>query len=231
MAGERILIIEDELLIIQIYEKVLHESGYQTAAVQDGIDALTYVCDWKPDLIILDLMIPGLNGLEICRALRHMPGLQAIPILMVTANVHSADRVKGLEAGADDYLTKPFNIDELAARVRALLRRALYHTLAASTEPAVIKIDDHTLQARIGEQLIALTRIEHQLLSYLVRNEGTTCSSERLLRDVWGYAIDCAEPGLVRWHMINLRSKIEPDPQHPRYIHTIRSRGYIYRPS
>jgi DNA-binding response OmpR family regulator len=229
MVGERIMIVEEEVVVVHIYETILHQAGYRTIAVQDGRHALATAHEYQPDLIILDITMPGLHGLEICSALRRIPGLHAIPLVIVTAHAHTEDRVCGLEAGADDYLTKPFHSDELTARVRALLRRAAYRTLVPRRE--AITITDHTLWIMIGAHSIALTQMEHQLLSYLMRNEGTACSSEQLLREVWKYPPHCSDTGLVRWHMNKLRNKIEPDPQHPCYIHTIRSRGYVYKPS
>jgi DNA-binding response OmpR family regulator len=233
MSGERILVIEDEPDLVRIYEALLKEAGYRILAADNGQTGLALAYAECPDLILLDLMMPGIHGLEVCRALRRTPQTQTTPLIVVTACASESDTIAGLDAGADDYLVKPFKLDEVLARVRAQLRRAAQNRLAyRQTGPAIdVQINEHTLGACVNGRMITLTLCQHQLLSFLIHNQGIAFSSEQLLRRVWGYTPENADVGLVRWHMGKLRAKIEPDPQRPQIIQTIRNRGYIYQPN
>jgi len=200
---------------------VLRGEGFDTAVVGDGTRALPAVRDLRPDVVLLDLMLPGMNGIDVCRAIRTESG---VPIVMLTAKSDTVDIVLGLESGADDYVVKPFKPKELVARIRARVRRT-------ETEPAEqLSIGDVTIDVpahqvtRDGEQ-IALTPLEFDLLVALARKPRQVFTREVLLEQVWGYR-HAADTRLVNVHVQRLRSKVERDPEHPEVVLTVRGVGY-----
>lgn len=221
---KRILIVEDDVNLSAIVRENLIFEGFEVDAVSDGGAALARVHDFRPDLIVLDVMLPGLSGFDICRQLRRHA---TTPILMVSARGQKPDRIRGLNLGADDYITKPFELDELLARVHAILRRSrpTSYTLILGD----IRVDFVACVAWRGKAPIHLTHREFSLLKYLSERPGQVVSRDDLLRDVWEYP----DPGITRAvdHAVNrLRAKIEPDPQQPRYIHTAVGAGYLMTP-
>lgn len=221
---KRILIVEDDPNLLAMVRENLIFEGFDVDTESDGSAALSKARDFRPDLIVLDVMLPGMSGFEICTELRRHA---ATPILMVSARGQKPDRIRGLNLGADDYITKPFELDELLARVNAILRRSrpTSDTLALGT----VRIDFVARVAWRGKAPIHLTHREFLLLKYLAERPGQVVSRDDLLRDVWEYP----DPGITRAvdHAVNrLRSKIEPDPQQPRYIHTAVGSGYLMTP-
>ena len=220
----RILVVEDDLNLAAIIRENLVFEGFEVDAVTDGAMVVSRVKDFRPDLIVLDIMLPGTNGFEICTAVRRHA---ATPILMVSARSQKTDKVRGLNLGADDYITKPFEVDELLARINAILRRS-----RARTDLLVlgdVRVDFVSLSAWRGDEQIHLTHREFSLLKYLSERPGRVISRDDLLRDVWEYP----DPGITRAvdHAVNrLRTKIEPDPQQPQFIHTAVGLGYVLTP-
>lgn len=227
MSKQRILVVDDDKAIVKVVRSYLEQAGYEVRVAYDGSTALHSLRSEKPDLLVLDLMLPDRDGWEITRIIRGDASLGAVPIIMLTARVEDADKIVGLELGADDYITKPFNAREIVARVRALLRRAQF---AQSAPPAqlrmgqlVLDIDQRSLT--IGEKSVDLTRTEFTLLQLLMANPGHTFTRDELLEKSMGYAYE----GMGRTldtHMSNLRKKIEPDPSAPIYIQTVYGVGY-----
>jgi DNA-binding response OmpR family regulator len=225
----KILIIEDDADIAHILEIHLRDMGYGVTIVHDGTTGLEQAISNQYDLIILDLMLPGVDGLEICTRVRNNPGYT--PILMLTCKSSELDRVLGLEMGADDYLTKPFSIRELQARVKALFRRM--QALKTSTETdgtktirrGNISIDMEKREVTRDEESILLTAKEFDLLLHFTQHPGRVFSRSQLLASVWGYGYEGYEH-TVNSHINRLRSKIEIDPTQPRYILTVRGVGY-----
>lgn len=224
-----ILIVDDDVPVALTIERVLR-SEYGVRVAYSGSDALKIARRNSFDLIILDIMMPGPDGLEVCRELRNDPTLKDIPVLLLTARGRVEDKIIGLEAGADDYLTKPFDVRELLLRVRAILRRT---TPTAESETAGghlvvgdLKLDSQSYHMIIGDKAVLLTPVEFDLAYHLMSHPGDVFSSEQLLRDLWDYPSDTGSPDLVRMHVKNLRRKIEPDPQNPRYLITIPRHGY-----
>ena len=229
----RILVVDDEDLVLSVVRHSLRGEGYEVFAAADGRSALSLARRHLPDLIILDINMPGLNGLEVCRRLRQDPALEATPILFVTGRIAVKDRVEGLDQGGDDYLPKPFDIGELTARVRALLRRAEHAGRegseaegAASVLVGRLRLDLRSRQATVGRSTMALTPTEFDLLHHLMTHPDEVFSTEELLQQVWGYHPGTGDTSLVRWHVRNLRAKIERDPAHPRFIKTVPRHGY-----
>lgn len=223
--NETILIIEDEHKIAKLARDYLEQSGFQILLATDGKMGLTMARGEHPALIVLDLMLPGLDGLDVCRILRRESD---VPIIMLTARAEEADRLIGLELGADDYITKPFSPRELVARVRALLRRAkgnVYQPGVIRAGDLVIDIDAHRL-TRAGET-IHLTRFEFNLLQTLAQHPGQIYPRAQLLEKLHGVAFDGYDRS-VDAHIKNLRRKIETDPAEPRYILTIYGVGYKF---
>ncbi len=228
---KKILIVEDNRDLAHLLESHLRDLAFQVEVAFDGLAGLAKADSDNYDLIILDLMLPGLDGMEVCRRLRRKPSYK--PILMLTAKSSEMDRVVGLEIGADDYVTKPFSIKELLARVKAILRRVDELTAAAKEDrPAVIRagdliIDPTKRSARLGEQSVDLTAKEFDLLLHFARNPGKVYNRSQLLDSVWGYGHDGYEH-TVNSHINRLRAKIENDPAHPVYILTVWGVGYKF---
>jgi two-component system response regulator MtrA len=217
----RVLVVDDDPALAEMLTIVLRGEGFDTAVVGDGTRALPAVRELRPDVVLLDLMLPGMNGIDVCRAIRTESG---VPIVMLTAKTDTVDIVVGLESGADDYVVKPFKPKELIARIRARVRRT-------ETEPAEqLAIGDVTIDvpahqvARAGEP-IALTPLEFDLLVALARKPRQVFTREVLLEQVWGYR-HAADTRLVNVHVQRLRSKVERDPEHPEVVLTVRGVGY-----
>ena len=233
MPPASILVAEDQADIRELLVMNLKSAGYEVGAVADGAAALARQVEQPADLLVLDLMMPGLDGLEVTKALRARG--RSTPILMLTAKSTELDRVLGLELGADDYLTKPFSLAELLARVKALLRRAdlLRAAQAATSEPRVLKngaleILPAKRQARIADRPLDFTALEFDLLLHFASHPGHVFSRGQLLNAVWGYMHDGYEH-TVTTHINRLRAKLEADPERPELILTVRGAGYKMR--
>jgi two-component system alkaline phosphatase synthesis response regulator PhoP len=220
-----ILIVDDEARIVNLVRDYLKRAGFHVLSAHDGETALVIARREQPDLIVLDLMLPGVDGLDVCRRLRRESG---VPIIMLTARVEEADRIVGLELGADDYVTKPFSPGELVARVRATLRRASGQ-IGPSTiiRAGHVELDTAALTASIDDRPVDLTPTEFQLLATLTRQPGRIFSREQLLQAVHGVAFGGYDRS-VDSHIKNIRRKIEPNPREPRYIQTVYGVGYRF---
>lgn len=221
-AHARILVVDDDAALAEMLQLVLRQEGFDTDWCADGNGALAAFRANRPDLVLLDLMLPGRDGVEICRDIRAESG---VPIVMLTAKSDTTDVVAGLEAGADDYVAKPFKAKELLARIRTRLRR-----LTTDQDADLLRIGDLTISVE-GHSVkrdgvsIALTPLEFDLLLALARKPKQVFSRETLLEEVWGYR-HAADTRLVNVHVQRLRSKIEADPEHPRIVVTVRGIGY-----
>jgi two-component system response regulator MprA len=223
IATGRVLVIEDDAEITDALRRSLRHEGYQVRTAGDGVEALDAAAEFIPDLVVLDLGLPRLDGMEVCRQLRADGD---VPILILTARTETEDRVTGLDSGADDYLVKPFERQEFLARIRALLRRRPPRG-SASLAVGHLKLNPDTREVLRGEREIELTNREFELLEYLMRNERLVVSRESLLDDVWGYA-PFAETNTVDVFVSNLRRKLEAGGE-PRVLHTVRGAGYSLR--
>lgn len=232
----QILLVDDEQNLVWALRHSLSDEGHQVVTAYDGVEALAVARRHHPDLVILDIVMPRLDGLQVCRRLRRDPTLAAVPILFLTVRSAIEDRIKGLDEGGDDYLVKPFDLGEMKARVRALLRR-VRPTGEEGPESAdrgpllvvgTLALNLHTCQVHLGSETIHLTSTEFDLLHYLMIHPGEIFSSQQLLQQVWGYPPRTGNPGTVRWHIKNLRDKIEPDPADPVYICTVPGHGYMF---
>jgi two-component system, OmpR family, response regulator MtrA len=222
----RVLVIDDDTALSEMLGIVLRGEGFESAFVADGDKALAVFRDFKPDLVLLDLMLPGRDGIDVCRQIRAESG---VPIVMLTAKSDTVDVVVGLESGADDYVVKPFKPKELVARVRARLRRIDEPT------PEVLRIGDLTIDVaghavRRHEKPIPLTPLEFDLLVALARKPWQVFTREVLLEQVWGYR-HAADTRLVNVHVQRLRAKIESDPERPQIVVTVRGIGYKAGPA
>ncbi len=227
MVAKRVLVVDDDAKTVELVRLYLNRDGYKVLVAYDGIDALRLAREHHPDLVVLDIMLPGKDGLQVCRTLR---AESDVPIVMLTAKTTEEDRVKGLELGADDYITKPFSPKELAARVRAVLRRLPKDEFMRG--PSIIKAGDVTVdlashEASFGGKLLNLTPVEFKILTVLLREPGTVFSRARLIEKVFGYDF-AGFDRTIDVHILNLRRKLEPDPAHPRYIVTIYAAGYKF---
>jgi DNA-binding response OmpR family regulator len=222
-ASGRVLVVEDDHEIADVLRRTLHQEGYEVRVAGDGVGALDVAEAFVPDLVVLDLGLPHLDGIEVCRRLR--AGSDSA-ILMLTARAETADRVDGLDSGADDYLVKPFEREELLARIRALLRRRPPRG-AAALQVADLLLYPDTREVRRGERRIELTSREFELLEHLMRNERMVVSRQRLLDEVWGYD-PMAPTNTIDVFVSNLRRKLEAGGE-PRLLHTKRGAGYVLR--
>jgi two-component system response regulator MprA len=219
----RVLVVEDDDAITDVLRRTLRQEGHEVRASADGVEALRAAEEFVPDLVILDLGLPGLDGVEVCRRLR---AESDVPILILTARSDLDDRVVGLDSGADDYLVKPFERQELLARMRALMRRRPPRGSAALVV-GDLRLNPDTREVTRGEREIELTNREFELLEHLMRNERLVVSRERLLEEVWGYD-PLAMTNTIDVFISNLRRKLEEGGE-PRVLHTKRGAGYVLR--
>jgi len=220
--GLRVLVVDDERAIRRYLHAALNAQGYTVYEASGGKEALNMVVAERPDLIILDLGLPDMDGVEVTRQLREWT---QTPIIILSVREQDRDKIDALDAGADDYLTKPFSSGELMARMRAALRRSVQSTSEPVFETDDMKVDLTRRQVRVSGEEILLTPTEYDLLRILVQNAGRVLTHRQLLRQVWGNAYE-SETHLLRVNMSNLRRKIEPDPTRPRYIITEPGVGY-----
>ena len=225
-APPRILVVDDDVTVSEVVARYLERDGFEVEVRADGREALDRALAEPPDLVVLDLMLPGMDGLEICRRLR---AIAPVPIVMLTARTQESDRILGLELGADDYVSKPFSTKELVARVRAVLRRARGPLDAAAPGARVyrdgdLEVDVAAREARLGGRIVTLTAREFELLAFLVRHPRRAFSREEVLEQVWGYRY--GDTSTVTVHVRRLREKIEPDPSNPVRIATVWGVGY-----
>jgi two-component system response regulator MprA len=224
MAREHVLLIEDEARIAQFIERGLIYEGYRVSVARDGQTGLAAARDNPPDLVVLDWMLPGLDGLEVCKRLR---AAGDTPILMLTAKDDIKDRVTGLDAGADDYLVKPFSVEELMARIRALLRRSTPNSRPEILRFADLTLDTGTHRAQRGERPIDLTAKEYELLELFMRNPRQVLTRDLIFDRVWGYDFG-GESNIIEVYVRYLRQKTENENE-ARLIHTVRGVGYVLR--
>jgi phosphate regulon transcriptional regulator PhoB len=225
---KKILIVEDEHDVIKLLKYNLEKEGFKVNYTTDGSLVLAEIRRDEPDLIILDLMLPGLDGLEICRQIRRHEKYASLPLLMLTARSDEADRVVGLEMGADDYVSKPFSMRELLARVRALLRRQEPPSVQRATlQRGSLVIDPSAHSVRVGDRRVELSALEFRLLHYLGSHPGMVFSRDQLLDRVWGDDRSVT-PRSVDVYVRRVREKIEPRPQSPTYIQTVHGVGYRF---
>jgi DNA-binding response OmpR family regulator len=228
--AEHILVVEDEAAVARGLQYALTQEGWSVTLARSGEEALQLIAERAPDLAILDVRLPGMSGFDLCRELRRT---MTIPILMLTARIEEIDKVLGLELGADDYMTKPFKVRELIARVRALLRRAygaLANTGGGQTQihAGPLRIDLERRRVYKGERRIDLTATEFELLAFLARHPGIVFTRDALLRQVWDYDNFVGDEKTVNVHIRHLREKIEERPDDPTHLITVRGVGYKF---
>lgn len=225
---KKILLIDDDPVLLDTLRYRLTREGFLVITAEDGVAGLELARQEKPDLVVLDLMLPELDGFDVCRILRKESN---VPILMLTARETETDKVVGLELGADDYLTKPFSLRELIARIRALIRRAGVSE-AQESAPVLtaggVQVDTARREVILKGEPVALKPKEFDLLAYLIANKGLALSREQLMEKVWGYEYE-GEARTIDVHIRWLREKLEIDPSHPQLIETVRGVGYRFR--
>ena len=226
-----ILVIEDDEIVARTIERSLRGHEFQVTVANSGVQGLQMARRRPPALVLLDVIMPGMDGYAVCREMRADPLLAEAPIIFLTAKSKDEDKITGFRAGADDYLTKPFNVDELLLRVRAVLRRTRHPMPAALELSPLLVVGEYTLDTRTfkvatprGE--IQLTPVQYDLLYHLMSHPGQIFSPMRLLQEVWDYPSDAGSPDLVRVHIKNLRERIERDPHAPAFIRTVSGHGY-----
>jgi len=227
-----ILVIDDDELVSRTLQRALKMYDYQVMTANSGIEGLQLARRHRPDLFILDIMMPGVDGYQVCRQIRGDPLLKDLPVLFLTAKAKDEDKIEGFRAGADDYLIKPFNMQELELRVKAILRRVLPETPEPEevTEVVVgnVLLDCRAIKVTTPYEVSLLTNVQFDLLYHLMSHADQVFNSQQLLQDVWDYPRDTGSPELVRAHIKNLREKIEPTPSDPIYIRTIQGHGYTF---
>ncbi len=225
-----VLVVDDDVAVAETIERTLSLSGHQVQVAYRGADALEMARQQRPDVIVLDIMMPGMNGIDVCRHMRANPEMKLVPILFLTAKGEISDKIEGFEAGADDYLTKPFDLRELDLRVKALLRRAQVAFDQLPTER--IELGDLTLncstyEMSTSDRTVLLTPVEYELIRFLMGHPNKVFSADQLLQEVWEYPPGTGMPDLVRVHIKNIRDKLEPNPREPIYVRNVLRRGYM----
>lgn len=231
MQKEKILVVDDEEHIVELIKFNLESAGYEVFTANNGIDAVDIAIGNRPKLILLDLMLPGMDGFDVCKELKRNRETKNISVIMLTAKSEELDKILGLELGADDYITKPFSVREMLARVKAVLRRS---TNSEEEENIVFQAGNLTVnferhEVLIGDKKIELSLKEFELLQILIKNKGKILNREMLLDKIWGYEY-IGETRTVDVHIRYLRKKIEEDDKNPKYIETIRGVGYRFNP-
>ncbi|MEV0561115.1 response regulator transcription factor [Dactylosporangium sp. NPDC050588] len=222
--GQRVLVVDDDPTVSDVVRRYLEREGFTVALAGDGRQALDSYDAERPDLVVLDLMLPGIDGLEVCRRLRAQD--RTLPVIMLTALGEESDRVLGLELGADDYVTKPFSPRELVLRVQSVLRRAIPAPVEETLVDGELRVDEARRTATLRGEALALTVREFDLLVFLMRNPGRVLRRAELLQQVWGWTF--GDQSTVTVHMRRLREKVEDDPAEPRRILTVWGVGYRY---
>jgi DNA-binding response OmpR family regulator len=222
MTAKRVLVVDDDVKTVELVKLYLNRDGYKILTAYDGVEALRLARESHPDLIVLDLMLPGMDGLEVCRTIREESD---VPIIMLTARTTDQDKLTGLSLGADDYVTKPFSPRELAARVRAVLRRIPGERGPDEIKHGELTVDFVRHEAYLAAKPLNLTTVEFKLLGVLAREPGRVFSRAQLIEKALGYGFDGFDR-TIDVHILNLRRKLEPDPKHPRYLKTVYGAGY-----
>lgn len=231
---EHILVVDDEEDLVWAVSKSLRLHGYTVSTAYSGAAALQQIQLGTPDLLMLDMKMPVMDGVELCQRLRRNPIQRSIPIIFLTVQAELDHKIAAYTAGADDYLTKPFDMHELILRIRAVLRRAKPPADAGPPpQPTQLQVGQLCLDLKMAAietegRHIEVTPCELDLLKFMMQNPGQVFSSESLLQNVWGYPAGTGDPTLVRWHIKNLRRKIEPLPEQPVYLRTVPRHGYIF---
>ncbi|WP_392486459.1 response regulator [Haloimpatiens sp. FM7315] len=224
---EKIIVVDDEEHIRELIKFNLVKNGYKVECLENGQECLKYIKNEKPKLILLDIMLPGMDGYDVCKNIRSDRKLRDVPIIMITAKGEEIDKILGLELGADDYITKPFSVRELVARVKALLRRANIEPSSTVTSFGDLTVDFQKHLVLKNNEEVDLTLKEFELLQILIKNQGKVMTREVLLDRIWGYEY-IGETRTVDVHIRHLRKKIEKDDKNPKYIQTIRGIGYKF---
>ncbi|MGH4051340.1 MAG: response regulator [Clostridium sp.] len=227
MAEEKILVVDDEEHIQELIKFNLEKSGYKVICTDNGIDAIKIAKEQLPQIMLLDLMLPGMDGLDVCKEIRKDSNMLNMPIIMITAKGEEIDKIIGLELGADDYITKPFSVRELVARIKAILRRSNLTLVENIFKFGNLIIDFGKHEVTKSENKIDLTLKEFELLQILIKNKGRVMTRDFLLDKIWGYEY-VGETRTVDVHIRHLRQKIEDDDKNPVYIQTIRGIGYRF---
>jgi two-component system, OmpR family, response regulator RpaA len=227
-----ILVIEDDEIVARTIERSLRGDEFHVTLASSGVEGLKTARRHRPDLVILDIIMPGMDGYAVCREIRADPTLAPTPVLFLTAKIKDEDKITGFNVGADDYLSKPFNIDELILRVRAILRRTRKVPAPADHTDNLVRVGEYTLDTGAFELQtphrgkVRLTPVQYDLLYHLMSHPGQIFSPMRLLNEVWDYPTDTGSPDLVRVHVKNLRELVEVDPHAPGFIRTVPGYGY-----
>jgi two-component system response regulator RpaA len=230
---QTILVIDDDELVSRTLQRALKLYDYQVMVANSGTEGLHLARRHRPDLLVLDVIMPGTDGYQVCRQVRGDPMLKNVPILFLTAKSKDEDKIEGFRAGGDDYLAKPFNMQELQLRIKAILRRTnrgRFDEGDGQIAIGEVVLDTRTFKVTTPVGTKLLTNVQFDLLYHLMSNAGEVFTSQQLLQDVWDYPRDTGSPELVRAHIKNLRDKIEPEPRQPAYIRTIQGHGYTFAP-
>jgi DNA-binding response OmpR family regulator len=224
MTGKKVLVVDDDVKTVELVKLYLDRDGYQVLTAYNGVEALRLAREGHPDLVVLDLMLPDIDGLEVCRTLRRESD---VPIIMLTARTTDQDKLVGLDLGGDDYVTKPFSPKELMARVRAVLRRLPGERGPDQIKSGELNMNFKTHEAWLAGRSLNLTTVEFKLLGILAKEPGRVFSRTSLIEEALGYDFEGFDR-TIDVHVLNLRRKVEADPSHPRYIKTVYGVGYKF---